>query len=100
MLTCSRSFIYFLRPSSFNAKVTDAESACIRNAKSFCIKVACSRHTCNRDTYIRNNSSAVSACIKNADRKSTCTGDTSVFKHSKIHLQSFSISEIELFNID
>lgn len=66
--------------------------------KGVCIRDACVSNTCARDTYAKNASSTMGACIKDAGRKTTYTRGADAIKYSRIHSQSFSISDIKLFN--
>lgn len=96
-------------PSLFATKDADAKNTCIRSAESFCIRDTCASNIYARGTYAGNAFSAIDACIKSAgpddtgtegdDKKSTCIGGVCTVKYSKIYLQSFSISEMELFSI-
>lgn len=102
-----RCFLYYLLSSLFATKSADTKSIYIGNAESFSTRDTYTSNTYARGTYVRNNFSALDACIKSADpdgigieddnRKSTCTESVCTVKHSKIHLQSFSILEMELF---
>ena len=105
--TCFRCFLYCLPLSLFAAKGADSENACIGSAKSFYIRGVFAINTCARGTYVGNAFFAIDAYIKSAghdgtdtkgaDRKSAYAKSACIVKHSRIHLQSFSISEIELF---
>ena len=101
-------------PSLFAAKGADAKCACIGSAESFCIEGACLSNTCARGTCAENVFSAIGAYIKGASSngtgiegagrespsaKSTCDGGVCAVKHLRKHLQSFSILEIELFDM-
>lgn len=104
----SRCFLYCLAPSSFAAKEVDAKRAYIGSIESFCIEVTYVSNTCARATYAENAFSTVGACIKNASpentniegasRESAYVKDAYAVKYLRIYLQSFSISEIKLFN--
>lgn len=95
--------------SLFTAKGADTKSVCINNGKSSCIGDAYVRDTYARDIYTKNTFLAVNACIKSAhpddtskkggSKKSACARGTCAVKYLKIYLQSFSIIEIELFDI-
>lgn len=98
--TCSRYFLYYLRLSSFTAKGIDVKSACIKSVKILYIKGVYASNTCTRYTYAGNTFSTINACIKSVDREKTCTRGAGTVKHSKIHLQFFSILEVELLNMD
>ena len=41
---------------------------------------------------------AEGTCTEGVGKESACTGSACTVKHSRIHLQSFLISEMELFN--
>ena len=92
----------------FVAKAANVESSYIESAKSSCTKNACASNTYARAIFAWNAFSVIGACIKDASpdgigikgagRESACAGVACAIKHSKIHLQSFSISEMELFD--
>ena len=96
-------------PSLFAAKNVNAKSAYIGIAKNFCTGNAYISNIYTIDTCAKIGFFVLVACIKNigpnsidakdAGRESAYGKSVYAVKHSRIHLQSFSISEIELFNI-
>ena len=74
-------------------------STCIEvtySAKNTYIKGADTKDTDTKDIYARG---AYTGFISGAGTERTCTGGASIIKHSKIHLKSFSILEVELFDM-
>lgn len=96
-------------PSLFAAKSANVEKACMESAKSSYTRGTYASNTYIRDTCIGNVFSAISACIKGAGPNNTSTEGAGrknayirsicTIKYSRIHLQSFSILEIKLFNL-
>lgn len=107
--TYSRCFLCYLPSSLFATKGGNTKSAYIKSAKSFYTASAYVSNIFTRGTCAGNVFSAISAYIKDvspdgtgtedAGRESACTEGTCTIKHLRIHLYSFSISEIELFDI-
>ena len=101
MSTRSGGFLGFPRPSSSDgkgAKSTD-KVACIGAAG---IGSTCTRDTCARGTDAGDTSFAGGVCVKGAFvggacAESTYAGGASAIEHSEMHLQSFRISEVKLF---
>lgn len=108
MWTCSRYFLYHLLLSLFAVKDADAKNAYIGSAKSFCTGGTYTSNICTRATHARNAFFAINTCIKSAgpnntsiegvDREGACTEGVYAIKHSRINFQSFSISEMKLFD--
>lgn len=114
--TCFKSFLSFLQLCLINtrsAKDADIRNICNKGViiGSTYTRITCIESVCLKDIYIKG-ISFKNACIKSAGTKATyikstfvgvayikniCAGNTSIINHSKIHLQSFPILEVKLF---
>lgn len=106
----SKCFLYCLLSNLFAAKDVNVKNVYIGSIKSFCIGDTYTRNIYTRSNCIKIIFSTLSTYIKNASFNSTSIKDTNKktayarniysIKSLKIHLQSFLILEIELFDTD
>ena len=103
MLTHSKGFPSFLRPSSSDGKGNKGTNrvACIGTAN---IGSTCTRDTCARAIGARDTSSARGACVKGAFVRgayveSICARSVGAVEHLEMYLQFFRILEVKLFGI-
>lgn len=78
---------------------TSIGNACIRDVDTdvISIKDTCARRAFTDGAYTGSICAKV-LCIKSAFKKGACVGTVCAIERSKMHLQSFSILEVKLFN--